>query len=137
MELTIRPLNDTDYQDILVGWWNDWGMIPVPKDFLPDDGKGGIIVYDNEEPICAGFMYATNSKIAWVDWIVSSKTYRKKPHRNDAIKLLLATLTEIASKSGYIYSYALVKNSSNLIKSYVDLGYTKSCVYTSELIKKL
>lgn len=137
MELTIRPLNDTDYQDILVGWWNDWGMSPIPKDFLPDNGEGGIIVYDNEEPICAGFIYNTNSKIAWVDWIVSSKTYRKKPHRNDAIKLLLATLTEIASRSGYVYSYALVKNSSNLIKSYVDLGYTKSCVYTSELIKKL
>jgi hypothetical protein len=137
MDLNIRPLNDTDYQDTLVGWWKDWGMSAVPRDFLPDNGKGGIMVMDGEYPVCAGFIYTTNSKVAWVDWIVSNKNYRKKPQRNNAIKLLLMTLTEIASKSGYIYSYALVKNSSSLVKSYVDLGYTKTCVYTNELIKKI
>jgi hypothetical protein len=137
MDLSIRSLNDTDYQDILVGWWNDWGMSPVPKDFLPEDGKGGIMVMDGETPVCAGFMYATNSKVAWVDWIISSKTYRKKPQRNNAVRLLISSLTSIASKSGYIYSYALIKNSSSLTKTYVDLGYNKSCVYTNELIKKL
>ena len=135
MELTVRPLNNADYQDFLVGWWNDWGMTAVPKDFLPQDGTGGIMVMDGEEHVCAGFMYATNSKIAWVDWIVSNKEYRKKPHRITAIKLLLETLTNIAKNTGHKYSYALIKN-SKLVDHYVGIGYTKSCGYTEELIKK-
>ena len=56
MALKIRELNDSDYEDILVGWWKDWGWQPPQKDFLPDDGKGGIIVYDDDVPICAGYM---------------------------------------------------------------------------------
>jgi hypothetical protein len=137
MTLEVRQLNETDYDEILVDWWKDWGLTPVSKDFLPDDGKGGIIVYDGNEPICAGFLYATNSKVAWVDWIVSSKTYRKKPQRSEAIKILLETLTSIASNSGCVYAYALIKNSNKLIDTYIDLGFSKTCVYTNELIKKL
>ena len=137
MGLSIRTLKESDYQDHLVGWWKDWGMSPVPKDFLPDDGMGGLMVTDGDDNVCAGFMYSTNSKIAWVDWIISNKGYRKKPQRTEAIRILINSLTNIASASGYIYSYALVKNSSNLVKTYVDLGYAKTCVYTNELIKKL
>ena len=59
MELYIRELNETDYDEILVGWWKDWGWKPPQRDFLPNDGKGGIIIYDDETPVCAGFMYIT------------------------------------------------------------------------------
>ena len=69
MSFNVRPLNENDYDTILKPWWEQWGWRPPEKDFLPDDGKGGIIVLNEEEPICAGFMYATNSKVAWVDWI--------------------------------------------------------------------
>lgn len=134
--LDIRVLNERDYEDILVGWWNDWGMEAPNKEFLPDNGKGGIMVLDEGVPVCAGFMYATNSKVAWVDWIVSNKQYRKKPYRRVAIALLLDTLTNVARNAGYSYSYALVKN-NNLINHYVGVGYTETCEYTNELIKKL
>lgn len=136
MELIIRELNETDYDNILVDWWKQWGWEPPQKDFLPNDGKGGVIVYDDETPICAGFMYITNSKVAWVDWIISNKNYTKKPQRKDAIKLLVSALTVICEKSGCKYSYALIKNES-LIKTYQDLGYTKGSSYVGEMIKVL
>lgn len=134
--LNIRVLNETDYQEILVGWWKDWGMEPPNKEFLPDEGSGGIMVLDDDMPVCAGFMYATNSKVAWVDWIVSNKKYRKKPNRRVAIALLLDTLTNAAKNAGFSYSYALVKN-NDLVRHYVNVGYTETCEYTNELIKKL
>jgi hypothetical protein len=74
MDLEIRTLNSNDYDDILLKWWKDWGWDAPLKDFLPDNGTGGLIVYDGDTPICAGFVYVTNSSAAWVDWIVSSKT---------------------------------------------------------------
>jgi hypothetical protein len=136
MEFNIRPLNETDYDTILEGWWRDWGWEPPKKDFLPDDGKGGIIVLDGDEPICAGFMYTTNSKVAWVDWIISSKEYRKKPERGEAIKLLVNTLTNICKNTGHKYSYALIKHQS-LIDTYKELGYIKGDGYIGEMIKGL
>jgi hypothetical protein len=134
MELTIRQLNENDYQDILVDWWKQWGWTAPEKDFLPDDGMGGYIVYDEEIPICAGFIYVTNSRVAWVDWIISNKEYRGK--RKEAITMLIETLTNLSKMSGSKYAYALIKNDS-LIKTYEDLGYVKGDSYNSEMIKVL
>jgi hypothetical protein len=136
MALYIRELNETDYDDILVGWWEQWEWTAPQRDFLPDNGKGGIIVYDDKTPVCAGFMYLTNSKVNWVDWIISNKEYTKKPERKEAIELLVSALTEICKKSGGKYAYALIKNNS-LINTYETLGYIKGDNYTSEMIKLL
>jgi len=135
MELNIRPLNETDYDTILTGWWKDWGWEPPQKDFLPDDGKGGIIVMKGDVPVCAGFIYTSNSKVAWVDWIVSNKQYRDDD-RKEAISLLVDTLTNICKNTGHKYSYALIKHQS-LIETYEKLGYIKGDNYTSEMIKVL
>jgi len=136
MALIIRPLNENDYDNTLVQWWRNWGWEPIDKEFLPEDGKGGLMVLDDEEPVCAGFMYATNSKVAWVDWIVSSDTYRKKPERSEAIKLLVETLTNICRNTGHKYSYALIKH-PGLSELYEELGYVKGDKYIGEMIKLL
>lgn len=136
MEFNLRPLTANDYDDILLGWWKEWGWEAPSREFLPSDGTGGIMVLDGDTPICAGFLYTTNSKVAWVDWIVSSKEYRKKPQRSQAIKLLVDTLTNVAKNTGHRYSYALIK-SPNLVKTYEDLGYTKGDSYIGEMIKAL
>jgi hypothetical protein len=136
MELYVRELNENDYEDILVGWWKQWGWEPPQRDFLPNDGKGGVIVYDENVPICAGFMYITNSKVAWVDWIISNKEYTKKPQRKDAIKLLVSTLTGICKTTSSKYIYALIKNES-LVNTYEELGYIQGSTYTKEMIKIL
>jgi hypothetical protein len=134
MLFDVKPLRDTDYEDILLGWWEAWGWEPPKKDFLPDNGKGGLCVFEDTTPICAGFLYTTNSNVAWVDWIISNKEYRKKPHRQQAIGLLIETLTNIAKKTGHKYSYALIKH-RGLIDTYKNLGYIEADKYTTEMIK--
>ena len=135
MEFNIRKLNSTDYDEILVKWWNDWGWeTPPPKDFLPEDGQGGIILFDGDTPVCAGFMYITNSKISWVDWIVSNKEYRKKPNRKKAIGLLIEELTLMCKDSGSKFVYSLMK-SNNLVNHFLNNGYIKGSSYTEEIIK--
>lgn len=136
MNFNIRKLNSTDYDEILVKWWNDWGWQPAQKDFLPENGEGGIIIYDGDTPICAGFMYITNSKVSWVDWIISNKDYRKKPNRKYAIELLIEKLTEMCKYSGAKYIYALIKH-DGLIESYEKHGYIQGDSYTKEMIKAL
>lgn len=136
MELTIQRLTESDYDNILVGWWQDWKWTPPQQDFLPDNGTGGFIVYDGETPVCAGFVYVTNSKATWVDWIISNKNYTDREGRRLAIRLLIQSLTNISISSGSKYIYALIKN-QHLIKVYEELGYIKGESYTSEMIKTL
>lgn len=134
MELTINRLSESDYDNVLVKWWEDWKWTAPAKDFLPDNGMGGLIVYDGETPVCAGFMYATNSSACWVDWIISNKDYTDKEGRKLALRLLIETLTNAATLSGSKYIYALIKN-QHLTKVYEELGYIKGDSYTSEMIK--
>ena len=132
----IRQLQEGDYEKILVNWWKDWGWEPPQKDFLPDQATGGMIVYEGETPVCAGFVYMTNSKVAWVDWIISNKQYRKKPERSNAIGLLIETLTGTCERMGFKYCYALIKH-EGLMDTYKELGYIKADSYTQEMIKIL
>ena len=134
--INIRLLNDTDYDNILVGWWKEWGWEAPPKDFLPNDGAGGMIVFDDDTPICAGFLYMTNSKASWIDWIISNKTYTDREKRKYAISSLLEQLTDLSKQVGNKYAYALIKH-QNLIKTYESLGYIKGDSYQNEMIKAL
>ena len=136
MIFNLRPLNKDDYDKTLLGWWNDWGWEAPTKYFLPDNGKGGLIVLDGKTPVCAGFIYVTNSKVSWVDWIISNKNYRKYPERKDSLKVLIESLTNVCKDLGSKYTYALLKH-EGLIKTYEELGYTRGDSYTTEMIKAL
>ena len=51
MKFNIRKLTENDW-DTLVSWWGDWpGWVNPPKDFLPDNGTGGLMVEKNNIPI--------------------------------------------------------------------------------------
>lgn len=136
MKLNVKPLKTTDYDDILCQWWKDWRWNPPSKDFLPENGTGGYIVYDEDTPVCAGFMYTTNSKVIWCDWIISNIEYKDRTKRKKAIELLISHITNIAEKNGGKFVYALIKNKP-LISVYKKLGYQEASTYTSEMIKSI
>lgn len=132
-DLNIRALTPRDYDDFLADWWLGWKWEPPRQDFLPDTG---FCVYDKDTPICAGFVYITNSKVAWVDWIISNPKYRRKPHRKNAIKLLIEFITESLASGGFGYAYALIKHPA-LIEVYKENGYFVGDKYQVEMIKSL
>jgi hypothetical protein len=134
--LTVRALTENDYHETLVNWWEQWGWEAPPLDFLPDNGKGGIMIMDGDTPVCAGFMYLTNSKVSWVDWIVSSKEYTDREKRKQSLLLLVGTLTEMCKRTGSRYCYALIKH-PGLVNTYKELGYSQGDSYTNEMIKIL
>ena len=134
MEFNIRQLEATDYENILVGWWKDWGFKPPSKDFLPENGIGGLLVLDKEKPVCAGFIYMTNSKISWVNWIISNKKYQNKK-RKGAITFLLKSLIDIAINNNSYYVFAS-NNNKSLVNKFAKLGFIKGSKST-ELIFKI
>jgi hypothetical protein len=92
MKFNARKLTDNDYE-LLVGWWKWWRWTPIPKNFLPDNGTGGIMIEKNNIPVVAGFIYYTNSDAVVVEWIISNPDYKDK-NRKQAIEVLLNTIEE-------------------------------------------
>ncbi len=134
MSLYIRPLVATDYDSILLQWWSDWRWTAPSRDFLPDNGTGGYMVYDGETPVCAGFMYETNSKAIWCDWVISNIKYKDRTKRKEALSLLIKTISEQAKMLNKKYVYALIKNKP-LINVYKKQGFIEGASYSHELIK--
>lgn len=135
MKLNVVPLKASDYEEILCQWWKDWRWTPPSKDFLPEDGTGGYIVYDGDSPICAGFLYLTNSKAVWCDWIISDLKYKDRQKRRDALLLLIETITKEAQSLDKKFVYALIKNKP-LIDIYKKVGFEEGATYSHEMIKK-
>lgn len=126
--LQTRLLTENDYET-LVAWWKA-NRFPAPaQEMLPLNGTGGIMVTKNGIDICAGFLYTTNSKIAWLEFIVANFEYRENDREN-AIKLLITNLCQIASDVDFKVVFTSVKHPS-LINHFKDVGFSldtdKSC----------
>ena len=133
MSFNIKPLSDDDYDNVLCDWWNDWRWTPPAKDFLPETGY---MVYYNDEPICAAYMYITNSNVVLLEWIISSFEFKDRKIRKEAIFMLIQTITSLSANLGKKYVYSLLKSKS-LIDIYQEIGYLKGDSNTQEMIKKL
>ena len=87
MQLNIRKLKESDW-DTLCSWWDEWPeWQSPPRDFLPNNGAGGLMV-EKDVPIVAGFIYYTNSKAALLEGIISNPNYREAD-RKQAIAILI------------------------------------------------
>jgi hypothetical protein len=132
--MNIRKLNKSDYNDILIQWWRDWGWkIPPSIDMLPDEGESGAIVYQGDVPVCAGFIYTSNASLCWISWIISNKEYRDRTKRKESIKALIETLSLAGKNLGAKYCYVNF-NSPHLVKPSEELGFIKGSV-TQEMLK--
>jgi hypothetical protein len=131
-DFTFRWLEYGDY-DMLCEWWKFWRWPQLDKDFLPDYGRGGILVLKGDVPICSIFLYFSNSDVCFLGWLVSSPTYREKD-RYKAIAYLIDVASEEAFKQGRKYIYG-VSNKQSVIERYVKSGFIPGPSNCTEMIK--
>ena len=134
MDLNVRTLELDDFA-ILQEWWKAWRWPPITKEMLPLNGLGGLMVYNEDMPIAAGFLYLTNSKIAWIEYIISNPKYKKKDRR-DSLKLLLNSLEQVAKQQGFTIVFSIGRN-KGLMDLHEELGYTIDKTPSHEIIKKI
>ena len=130
----VRILTDNDFP-ILQKWWDWWRFPAPPKDYLPDDGRGGIMVCKNGIDICAGYLFFTNSKMAWLEFIISNNEYREND-RKEAIFFLINQSTDLARRKGFKVVFTSIKD-KNLINHFLNCGYNVGSKNTTELIIQL
>lgn len=134
MELKVRALQEEDW-DTLQSWWKLWKWPEMNKDLLPFNGCGGLMVYKDDVLITAGFLYLSNSKVAWLDWIISSPSYKEKDRR-EALELLISSLEEVGKQQGYDIIISIARH-KGLINTHKKLGYTIDENPSYEISKKI
>lgn len=97
MSLITVPFSSQDHYSTLSKWWNHYDFSPPPVHSLP---KTGVVIYNSETPICAGFLYKTDSSISWMEFIVANPKSDKRL-RSEALDVLINCLTYVAKENGF------------------------------------
>ena len=133
--MKLRTLTEQDW-NTLCNWWEAWPKwVNPPKSFLPDNGKGGFMVEKEGKPICAGFIYLTNSDAVLLEWIVSDPEYRESD-RKDALELLITGAEAACKEIGKKHMFTIGRN-RHLIDTHKKLGWSVDPDPSHEIIKTI
>jgi len=111
------------YYPLVFKWWQDWKWQPINPIMLP---QNGIIIKDteNNQYICAGWLWITDSAMCIIDLIISNRNYKNKQLKKQAFIELIKNLETIARKLEFKAIFTTTKHDS-LIKSFESLDYAK------------
>jgi len=98
-------------------WWQGHGWPVVPPHLLP---PYGIIV----DGLCAGWLYKTDSRIGWLEWVVSNpKASAREVY--DGMVMMFDLLKEESKRRGDAAIFSALK-SRGLIRFYKNQGFEES-----------
>jgi hypothetical protein len=126
--MDVRNISPDDW-DLLVKWG-----INNNKDLLPKEGIGGLMVHFDNIPIAAGFIYLTNSKLAFINDIVYDKNKDEKLLHN-SLDLLIVAFEQSLKELGF-KSIIVIGTNEMLNDSYKALGWKESGTI-NKLIKNI
>ena len=117
----IREFTEVDHAQV-AGWWlaHKWPVIPLPS--LPKNGL--IVVGDDGREVCAGFIYQTDSDIAWLEFIVSNPECSMRV-RAKSLDTLIAGLKARAQELGHRCFFTSL-SSKGLMKLYEKHGFQRT-----------
>ena len=121
-KINIRKIELCDYE-FINKWWIQQGLNTLSKDVLPMNGLGGIII-EKDKPIAAAYLYITNSKIGYIDNLITDPKYVSKD-RFDIILMLIRACAQMAEEVGCLKTWAMTE-SEGVLQRCKALGYSTS-----------
>lgn len=107
---------------MLSDWWVGRGSPVQQKELFPPTG---FIMWSESEPLCAGFLFKTDAKIAVIGHVVSNPFTKNKETRSLAVDALIDKLILEAKECGF-KAISCSSNVDRLNKRYEAHGFTKS-----------
>lgn len=133
LELRYRQLEKGDIDNVN-SWLEGWKLNPLPKGMYPNTG---LVLYNEEDdqPIYAGFVWKSNSRMAQIGFITRNPFYKAKLPR-DARKEFLKALIDYCKELGFEYIITWAENPL-LVKDFKEIGLAESSNHCTELIGKI
>ena len=117
--ITIRPIKEEDYV-FINEWWKDIGKAPPPRNLLPENGLHGLMACKGGRPIVCNYIYLTNSKFAYSDYMISDTNYKGRD-RYDIVLELMNMSIGAAWELGY-EDFWFITKSKGMLKRCKALG---------------
>tara|TARA_R100000306_G_C4294062_1_gene101639 strand:- start:82 stop:492 length:411 start_codon:yes stop_codon:yes gene_type:complete len=95
--MEIRSFDKEKDYKTLCKWWDDWGLVKHHPDALSETG---IIISKDGVDICSGFIYSTDSHIAWFEFVTMNKKTTKK-QREGVLEKLIEVMVEKTKVMGF------------------------------------
>ncbi len=102
--LVTRSFDLTKDYAIIQEWWKLHGSFAPKPQHLSSTG----LIIEADNPLCAGWLYNTDSKICVFEFVVSNPNVDKHL-RDAALTLLIEEIKKLASDRGYELIYSSVK----------------------------
>jgi hypothetical protein len=131
-------LVNEDYITLLKFWKDNRFPAPAFDDLPTVDRKlQGLMVYNEDIEICAGFIIDTTVKNgAMIEYIVSNFDVKDKSLRKESLNFLITKLKEVAKHLGKKYVFTSVKNPA-LIERFKECGIVVGSTNTTEMIGQI
>ena len=124
----MRNINlSTDYET-LSAWWSAQNWPVIPTDCLPAHG----LIIDG---LCAGFLYQSDSKIAWIEWVVGNPSADKLARRA-ALNLLIDGLAELGKSLGNRIVFTAAKH-PGLCARLIERGFQQTDTQMSHFVRSM
>ena len=133
LNLEYRLLEEGDIDNVN-SWLEGWNKPKIFNGMYPDTG---LVLYntENEEPIYAGFVWKSNSKMAQIGFITRNP-FNKVKLPKDTRKEFLKALIDYCKEMGFEYLITWAANPL-LVKDFKEIGLVESNNHCSELIAKI
>ena len=86
---------------MLAGWWKARSWLAVPEEYLPEIGY---VIYEDEFPVLAGFLYFPSKTLAWTDWMVANPEATKE-QKDKAFPILFDLVESVAKEMGALVMF--------------------------------
>jgi hypothetical protein len=111
-------LNEDDY-NVVCDMMTGWGMNPLHRRMLSEYGA---IVSKDGCDVCSGWLYQSDSKIAWVEWVVMNKKAPKNT-REGALDYLYDILFHKAKELNFEIVMCIANHKSLINRLTNKLGF--------------
>ena len=128
----IRSKNDYDrYYPILKSWWEEKeGWRSINPEFL---SSRGIIVKDNNDYVCAAWLYKTDSAYGVINWVITNDKIKAK-QKKECLKYMFNILEKYAKHIKISAIYMVMETGS--LKNFLQKeGFLKTSDNIAEFFK--
>lgn len=118
------------FYEIAKKWWEEREWFVPPPERL---STLGVMAYYEDKPICAGWIYQTDSSMAVIGFIIADDSRGRK--KKEVLAYLITTLEEFAKNLGFETVFMPMEAESVSRMAQKELNYVGG--KTNELIKMI
>jgi hypothetical protein len=118
------------HHPLVAAWWEAHKFGVIPPEFLPENG---LLLSDESGPIAAGFVYLSDSKMGWLEFLVTNPE-ANPIRRARALKHLITALTALADSLGVGMLFTSSDN-PGLIRMLEGSEFQKGDTGTTQLLR--